>query len=128
MIDGVVLTIRQPLTDAELNALFAAAWPDHRQAQFGPVLHRTPATCSRRPSSASIALSDLMSSRFAALRRYLQDVTYSVEILHDQRVEHVEWDLGDASVMVSPGPAVVERRPGCTGTTVPWSAAPPRVR
>ena len=41
MIDGVVLTVRQPLTDAELNALFAAAWPDHRQVRFEPVLQRS---------------------------------------------------------------------------------------
>ena len=41
MIDGVVLAVRQPLTDAELNALFAAAWPDHRQVRFEPVLQRS---------------------------------------------------------------------------------------
>jgi hypothetical protein len=41
MIDGVVLTVRQPLTDAELNALFAAAWPDHRRVRFEPVLQRS---------------------------------------------------------------------------------------
>jgi hypothetical protein len=28
MIDGVVLVVRQPLADTELNALFAAGWPD----------------------------------------------------------------------------------------------------
>jgi GNAT superfamily N-acetyltransferase len=38
VIDGVVLKDRQPLTDAELNALFAAAWPDHRRVRFEPVL------------------------------------------------------------------------------------------
>src|SRR2546421_12761352 len=41
MIDRVVLRVRQPLTDAELNALFAAAWPDHRQVRFEPVLQRS---------------------------------------------------------------------------------------
>jgi GNAT superfamily N-acetyltransferase len=41
MVVGVVLMVRQPLTDVELNALFAAAWPDHRQVQFEPVLQRS---------------------------------------------------------------------------------------
>jgi GNAT superfamily N-acetyltransferase len=41
MIGSVVLAVRPPLTDAELNTLFAAAWPDHRQAMFSPVLQRS---------------------------------------------------------------------------------------
>jgi GNAT superfamily N-acetyltransferase len=41
MIDDVVLAIRGPLTNTELNALFAAAWPDHRQIRFEPVLQRS---------------------------------------------------------------------------------------
>jgi GNAT superfamily N-acetyltransferase len=41
MIEGVVLAVRQPLTDAELNALFASAWPDHRPVRFKPVLQRS---------------------------------------------------------------------------------------
>src|SRR5262245_56019409 len=41
VINGVVLMVRQPLTDAELNALFANAWPDHRPVRFGPVLQRS---------------------------------------------------------------------------------------
>jgi len=41
MIDGSALSVRQPLTDTELNTLFAAAWPDHRPARYGPVLQRS---------------------------------------------------------------------------------------
>ena len=41
MIDDVVLTVRPPLTDADLNALFAASWPGHREARFGPALDRS---------------------------------------------------------------------------------------
>ncbi|WP_405495126.1 GNAT family N-acetyltransferase [Streptomyces sp. NBC_00096] len=35
------LTSGEPLTDAELNALFAASWPGHRDVPFGPVLARS---------------------------------------------------------------------------------------
>ncbi|WP_330295308.1 GNAT family N-acetyltransferase [Streptomyces sp. NBC_00503] len=35
------LTAREPLADAELNALFAAAWPGHRDTSFAPVLERS---------------------------------------------------------------------------------------
>ena len=35
------LRIRDPLTDALLNELFAAAWDDHRERAFGPVLERS---------------------------------------------------------------------------------------
>ncbi|MFE4639038.1 GNAT family N-acetyltransferase [Streptomyces sp. NPDC056773] len=35
------LTAREPLTDAELNGLFAASWPGHRDASFAPVLERS---------------------------------------------------------------------------------------
>ena len=41
MIDGVALSVRQSLTDRELNMLFAAAWPDHRPRPYGPVLQRS---------------------------------------------------------------------------------------
>jgi GNAT superfamily N-acetyltransferase len=37
----VELVARPPLTDAELNALFAAAWPGYREIPFGPVLERS---------------------------------------------------------------------------------------
>jgi GNAT superfamily N-acetyltransferase len=40
-IDGVALSVRQSLTDRELDTLFAAAWPDHRPRQYGPVLQRS---------------------------------------------------------------------------------------
>src|ERR1700754_290898 len=32
-----MLRVRAPLTDAQLNALFAAAWPHHTDRAFGPV-------------------------------------------------------------------------------------------
>ena len=41
MTDRVVLAARQLLIDADLNALFAAAWPDHQQIQFGPILRHS---------------------------------------------------------------------------------------
>lgn len=37
----VDLAVRPPLTDAELHALFAAAWPGYRQVPFGPVSARS---------------------------------------------------------------------------------------
>ncbi|MER5866982.1 GNAT family N-acetyltransferase [Kitasatospora sp. NPDC002040] len=37
----VTLTIRPALTDAELNELFAAAWPEHRPTAFAPLLTRS---------------------------------------------------------------------------------------
>jgi ribosomal protein S18 acetylase RimI-like enzyme len=41
MVDHVVLAVKPPLTDAELNTLFAAAWPSHSETRFGPVLGRS---------------------------------------------------------------------------------------
>ena len=35
-----------PLTDAQLGALFSAAWPDHAPRAFGPVLSRSLAYCA----------------------------------------------------------------------------------
>ena len=35
-----------PLTDGQLNALFAASWPDHEPRAFGPVLERSLAYCA----------------------------------------------------------------------------------
>ena len=35
------LRVREALTDALLNELFAAAWDDHRARAFGPVLERS---------------------------------------------------------------------------------------
>ena len=32
---------KPPLSNETLNALFAAAWPSHRQRDFQPVLHRS---------------------------------------------------------------------------------------
>ncbi|HLM69013.1 MAG TPA: GNAT family N-acetyltransferase [Longimicrobium sp.] len=37
---------RPPLSDAQLNALFAAAWPDHEPRAFGPVLERSLVYCA----------------------------------------------------------------------------------
>ena len=37
----VRLQVRPPLGDDELNALFAASWPDHRRTAFGPRLARS---------------------------------------------------------------------------------------
>lgn len=37
----VDLAVRPLLTDAELHALFGAAWPGYRQVPFGPVLARS---------------------------------------------------------------------------------------
>ncbi len=39
--DSIELRVRAPLTDAELNALFAAAWPDHAGRLFGPIHERS---------------------------------------------------------------------------------------
>ena len=37
----VLFVVRAPLTDAQLNTLFAAAWPDHVDKAFGSVLDRS---------------------------------------------------------------------------------------
>ena len=37
----VQLRVSDPLSDALLNELFAAAWDDHRATAFGPVLERS---------------------------------------------------------------------------------------
>jgi AraC-like DNA-binding protein len=39
--DEAVLDVRPDLTDAELNELFGASWPDHRPRSFAPVLARS---------------------------------------------------------------------------------------
>lgn len=39
--DGIDFRLRPPLSDDELNALFAAAWPAHRPRAFAPVLARS---------------------------------------------------------------------------------------
>ncbi|MFF2011728.1 GNAT family N-acetyltransferase [Streptomyces sp. NPDC058195] len=49
--DDEVLTVRPRLTDAELNELFAASWPDHRPALFAPVLARSLAWVGARRGS-----------------------------------------------------------------------------
>ncbi|MER5203811.1 GNAT family N-acetyltransferase [Streptomyces sp. NPDC002825] len=38
---GVDIHVDAPLSDDELNALFRAAWPGHRDTDFGPVLARS---------------------------------------------------------------------------------------
>lgn len=38
---GIRFEVRPELGDDALNALFAAAWPDHRPTAFGPVLARS---------------------------------------------------------------------------------------
>jgi ribosomal protein S18 acetylase RimI-like enzyme len=45
---GDLATIRvcPALTDAQLNALFAAAWPEHTPRAFGPVLERSLVYCA----------------------------------------------------------------------------------
>ncbi|MGO4460869.1 GNAT family N-acetyltransferase [Streptomyces sp. M-16] len=40
--------VRPVLTDAELNGLFAAAWPGHRTVSFAPVLERSLAWVAAR--------------------------------------------------------------------------------
>ena len=42
---GVEIVARPPLTEAQLTALFAAAWPDHQPRAFGLVLARSLAYC-----------------------------------------------------------------------------------
>ena len=41
MNDHPVLGVRDPVTDEELNALYAAAWPAHQPTSFRPVLERS---------------------------------------------------------------------------------------
>ncbi|MET9962112.1 GNAT family N-acetyltransferase [Streptomyces sp. NPDC006326] len=42
------MEVRPPLSDAELNELFAAAWPGHRAASFAAVLERSTAWIAAR--------------------------------------------------------------------------------
>jgi len=39
--DRPTLRVRTPLTDAQLNTLFAAAWPNHTDMAFGPIHERS---------------------------------------------------------------------------------------
>src|SRR5690242_21956907 len=43
-----VLAIRPELTDAQLNELFTASWPEHEPTAFGPVLARSLAWITAR--------------------------------------------------------------------------------
>ncbi|MFD7639381.1 GNAT family N-acetyltransferase [Kitasatospora sp. NPDC059795] len=43
-----VLAVRPGLTDAELNELFGASWPEHRPSSFVPVLARSPTWVAAR--------------------------------------------------------------------------------
>ncbi|MEV7522994.1 GNAT family N-acetyltransferase [Streptomyces sp. NPDC091371] len=45
---GPELEVRPALADAELNALFAAAWPEHEDVSFAPVLERSLAWVAAR--------------------------------------------------------------------------------
>ncbi|MFI1931954.1 GNAT family N-acetyltransferase [Streptomyces sp. NPDC020330] len=45
------LVVRSELTDAELNELFSASWPDHRPTSFAPVLARSLAWIAARKGS-----------------------------------------------------------------------------
>ena len=38
---GIDFRIRPPVSNEELNALFADAWPEHKPGDFGPVLARS---------------------------------------------------------------------------------------
>jgi GNAT superfamily N-acetyltransferase len=38
---SVTIRVNPPVTNAELNALFAAAWPDHQACDFTPILERS---------------------------------------------------------------------------------------
>jgi hypothetical protein len=39
-VNDIVLEANQPLDEAELNELYAAAWPDHTSAEFGYLTER----------------------------------------------------------------------------------------
>ncbi|GAB2698561.1 hypothetical protein [Kitasatospora kifunensis] len=39
--DDEVLAVSPDLSDAELNELFGASWPDHRPTSFAPVWSRS---------------------------------------------------------------------------------------
>jgi GNAT superfamily N-acetyltransferase len=59
MVDDVVLTVRPPLTDAELNTLFAAAWSGNRDMSFGPVLARSLAWIAARSHGTLVGFVNL---------------------------------------------------------------------
>jgi GNAT superfamily N-acetyltransferase len=48
MPDEIAYDVNAPLPDAELNPLYAAAWPHHRDAAFGAVLERSLAWVTAR--------------------------------------------------------------------------------
>ena len=56
MANNVLLAVKPPLTEAELNDLFAATWPGHIEADLVPVVARSLAWV--RPDSRTIS-SDL---------------------------------------------------------------------
>jgi hypothetical protein len=62
MIDGVALSAWHPLTDTELDAPFADAWPDHRHAGLGPVLQRS-LTWIKARSGDRLTRTDAVSTR-----------------------------------------------------------------
>jgi GNAT superfamily N-acetyltransferase len=43
---SIAILTRPPLSDDQLNGLFAAAWPDHETRAFGPVLERSLVYCA----------------------------------------------------------------------------------
>jgi GNAT superfamily N-acetyltransferase len=45
-IPAAVIQVRPPLSDAQLNELFAAAWPDHAPRAYGSVLERSLVYCA----------------------------------------------------------------------------------
>jgi GNAT superfamily N-acetyltransferase len=48
MVSDTIFRLRGAVDDAELNALFAAAWPDHEPREFGPILARSLAWVTAR--------------------------------------------------------------------------------
>ena len=67
------IEVSPALTDAELNALFAAAWPGHVPRAFGPVLARSLAYCAAFGGGALVGFVNVAGD--GALHAFLLDPT-----------------------------------------------------
>ena len=86
------IVARPALTDAQLNALFAAAWPDYAPRAFGPVLARSLTYCGAFQTGELVGFVPIAKESSIRFRRPALGVVRAAAELSDDEVERVSRD------------------------------------